>query len=415
MSLSGFESRGRHAPKQGSEGAALGYDTRPHHQLGAPSVAFLEADDSVDQDTDGAQAACGKNGSCEARLPPHSQTRVAPPRGTAGPGLRDRPSPAAIAPARAPHPASVLPPPAPPSPRGTRGFSRVLRRNLSANPSSGNVGNGLGSSGGGGPAAMAKVTARPFPAAVAPPPEHCMPGVAVRRAHLPHGSVVLELHFPWCLAAHAAAPWPARNCPPCRRPRGRAGGTNTPTTSTASGSTAAPAAAPHPASPGERRRHGGPAWAGAGRPGAAARVCGEGDAHRHGVGDTAVMSLVPAQLAHPPCMGPAQVGGAEPGRDGPGRGSQQGCPHPEEAAEMELEASLPEKKSNTLSRDLIDYVKYMIQNHGENYKEMARDEKNYYQDTPKQIKRKINVYKNFYPEEYKNFIASLKPEKMEVQ
>eukprot|EP00075_Anas_platyrhynchos_P034993 XP_027324246.1 nucleolar protein 16 [Anas platyrhynchos] len=83
--------------------------------------------------------------------------------------------------------------------------------------------------------------------------------------------------------------------------------------------------------------------------------------------------------------------------------------------EMEYEASLPEKKSNTLSRDLIDYVRYMIQNHGENYKEMARDEKNYYQDTPKQIKRKINVYKNFYPEEYKAFVASLKPEKMDVQ
>lgn len=47
--------------------------------------------------------------------------------------------------------------------------------------------------------------------------------------------------------------------------------------------------------------------------------------------------------------------------------------------------------------------------------EMARDEKNYYQDTPKQIKRKINVYKNFYPEEYKAFVASLKPEKMDVQ
>lgn len=83
--------------------------------------------------------------------------------------------------------------------------------------------------------------------------------------------------------------------------------------------------------------------------------------------------------------------------------------------EMEYEASLPEKKSNTLSRDLIDYVRYMIQNHGENYKEMARDEKNYYQDTPKQIKRKINVYKNFYPDEYKDFIASLKQEKMDVQ
>lgn len=44
---------------------------------------------------------------------------------------------------------------------------------------------------------------------------------------------------------------------------------------------------------------------------------------------------------------------------------------------------------------------------------MARDEKNYYQDTPKQIKRKINVYKRFYPEEYQVFIASLRPEKME--
>ncbi|NWU89749.1 NOP16 protein, partial [Upupa epops] len=83
--------------------------------------------------------------------------------------------------------------------------------------------------------------------------------------------------------------------------------------------------------------------------------------------------------------------------------------------EMEYEASFPEKKSNTLSRDLIDYVRYMIENHGENYKEMARDEKNYYQDTPKQIKRKINVYKNFYPEEYKEFIALLKQEKMDMQ
>ncbi|OXB73954.1 UNVERIFIED_CONTAM: hypothetical protein H355_008249 [Colinus virginianus] len=84
-------------------------------------------------------------------------------------------------------------------------------------------------------------------------------------------------------------------------------------------------------------------------------------------------------------------------------------------SEMEFEASLPEKKSNTLSKDLIDYVRYMIQNHGENYKEMARDEKNYYQDTPKQIKSKINVYKNFYPEEYRDFVASLKQEKMDVQ
>ncbi|XP_021562324.1 nucleolar protein 16 isoform X2 [Carlito syrichta] len=36
--------------------------------------------------------------------------------------------------------------------------------------------------------------------------------------------------------------------------------------------------------------------------------------------------------------------------------------------ELEAEASLPEKKDNTLSRDLIDYVRYMVENHGEDYK-----------------------------------------------
>ncbi|EMP30957.1 Nucleolar protein 16 [Chelonia mydas] len=83
--------------------------------------------------------------------------------------------------------------------------------------------------------------------------------------------------------------------------------------------------------------------------------------------------------------------------------------------ELEYEASLPEKKSETLSRDLIDYVQYMIRNHGENYKDMARDEKNYYQDTPKQIKRKISVYKRFYPEEFQAFTASLQQVKMDQQ
>lgn len=46
---------------------------------------------------------------------------------------------------------------------------------------------------------------------------------------------------------------------------------------------------------------------------------------------------------------------------------------------------------------------------------MARDEKNYYQDTPKQIKRKIGVYKRFYPEEFQAFTASLQQVKMDQQ
>nr|KAF6349520.1 NOP16 nucleolar protein [Myotis myotis] len=82
--------------------------------------------------------------------------------------------------------------------------------------------------------------------------------------------------------------------------------------------------------------------------------------------------------------------------------------------DLEAEASLPEKKGNTLSRDLIDYVRYMVENHGEDYKAMARDEKNYYQDTPKQIRNKINVYKRFYPAEWEAFTHSLQKNAMEV-
>uniref|UniRef100_A0A8C5UQ72 Nucleolar protein 16 n=1 Tax=Microcebus murinus TaxID=30608 RepID=A0A8C5UQ72_MICMU len=40
--------------------------------------------------------------------------------------------------------------------------------------------------------------------------------------------------------------------------------------------------------------------------------------------------------------------------------------------DLEAEASLPEKKGNTLSRDLIDYVRYMVENHGEDYKVSGR-------------------------------------------
>ncbi|KAM6907366.1 nucleolar protein 16 [Xenentodon cancila] len=80
---------------------------------------------------------------------------------------------------------------------------------------------------------------------------------------------------------------------------------------------------------------------------------------------------------------------------------------------LEEEAGLPERDSKTLSSDLIEYVQHMIREHKDNYKAMARDEKNYYQDTPKQIKRKINEYKRCHPQHYDAFIKSLStPEPM---
>ncbi|XP_026184225.1 nucleolar protein 16 [Mastacembelus armatus] len=75
--------------------------------------------------------------------------------------------------------------------------------------------------------------------------------------------------------------------------------------------------------------------------------------------------------------------------------------------QLEEEAGRPEKDTKTLSSDLVEYVQYMVREHKDNYKAMARDEKNYYQDTPKQIKRKINEYKRCHPEHYAAFISSL--------
>lgn len=83
--------------------------------------------------------------------------------------------------------------------------------------------------------------------------------------------------------------------------------------------------------------------------------------------------------------------------------------------DLEVEASLPEKKGYTVSRDLIDSVPYMVENHGEDYKAMAQDEKNYYQDNSKQIRNKIKVYKRFYPAEWQAFIDSLQKNKMEIE
>nr|XP_020470817.1 nucleolar protein 16 [Monopterus albus] len=83
-------------------------------------------------------------------------------------------------------------------------------------------------------------------------------------------------------------------------------------------------------------------------------------------------------------------------------------------SQLQEEASRPEKDSKTLSSDLVEYIQHMIREHKDNYKAMARDEKNYYQDTPKQIKRKINEYKRCHPEHYDAFIKSLAaPEPMD--
>lgn len=80
---------------------------------------------------------------------------------------------------------------------------------------------------------------------------------------------------------------------------------------------------------------------------------------------------------------------------------------------LEAEASLPGKDTRSLSTDMTEYVQYMIREHNDDFKAMARDEKNYYQDTPKQIRRKVERYRRFHPDQYSAFMESVKAQKMD--
>ncbi|XP_053318956.1 nucleolar protein 16 [Spea bombifrons] len=74
---------------------------------------------------------------------------------------------------------------------------------------------------------------------------------------------------------------------------------------------------------------------------------------------------------------------------------------------LKVAASVPSKKTMGISSDMVQYVRYMVENYREDYKAMARDEKNYYQDTPKQIKRKVNLYKQHHLKDYEALLSSV--------
>ncbi|KAM3934697.1 nucleolar protein 16 [Leptodactylus fuscus] len=74
--------------------------------------------------------------------------------------------------------------------------------------------------------------------------------------------------------------------------------------------------------------------------------------------------------------------------------------------DLKASASVPSKKTMGISSDMVLYVRHMVENYGEDYKAMARDDQNYYQDTPKQIQRKINLYRRHHPSEYEALLKS---------
>ncbi|KAH9513336.1 Nucleolar protein 16 [Bulinus truncatus] len=68
--------------------------------------------------------------------------------------------------------------------------------------------------------------------------------------------------------------------------------------------------------------------------------------------------------------------------------------------ELEEKSKIPAAKKFTMSDEDAGFCVYLMDKYGENYKGMARDERNYFQETPKQLQRKINRFKSI-PEMYR--------------
>lgn len=65
------------------------------------------------------------------------------------------------------------------------------------------------------------------------------------------------------------------------------------------------------------------------------------------------------------------------------------------AEALEEEASIPYVGKGQLPPEHIHFASYMLETHQDDYKAMARDPRNHFQQTPKQIRRKVEEYKKY--------------------
>ncbi|XP_046399108.1 nucleolar protein 16 [Ischnura elegans] len=64
------------------------------------------------------------------------------------------------------------------------------------------------------------------------------------------------------------------------------------------------------------------------------------------------------------------------------------------AEKLEQDANLPRERLLRLPDGQARWLAYLIHKYGEDYKGMARDDHNYYQETWKQLKNKIKLFKS---------------------
>lgn len=75
---------------------------------------------------------------------------------------------------------------------------------------------------------------------------------------------------------------------------------------------------------------------------------------------------------------------------------------------IEDDAKAPRAKLFRLPKSQVEWITYLMDKYGEDYKAMERDRKNYYQETWKQLRAKVNRFKSV-PEQYEAYLKSKEP------
>ncbi|CAB3227037.1 unnamed protein product [Arctia plantaginis] len=72
---------------------------------------------------------------------------------------------------------------------------------------------------------------------------------------------------------------------------------------------------------------------------------------------------------------------------------------------LEKEARAPRQRRFMLPKGQVEFITYLLDKYGHDYKAMAKDKKNYYQETWKQLRAKVKTFMGI-PKQYSEYLAS---------
>ncbi|CAK1585264.1 unnamed protein product [Parnassius mnemosyne] len=75
----------------------------------------------------------------------------------------------------------------------------------------------------------------------------------------------------------------------------------------------------------------------------------------------------------------------------------------EVAEKLEKEAKAPRERRFKLPKGQVEFITYLLDKYGHDYKAMEKDKKNYYQETWKQLRAKIKTFMGI-PEQYSEYL-----------